>query len=173
MIFTQIHKFKSKKNKKLCKNRKQNQKKTNPNKNKNLICYQQAQLQVAQQTQINQVMNKQTVITTQGNTTDVNSILTTNIIQPTPNSFQLHTGKTIKQTIDLILSILNISSFSSLSGTSTNSKTNNNAAIISLLNSAPAAMTSSTVVNNLNTSSNSQVESSKIQSLKLKWNCCL
>lgn len=36
-------------------------------------------------------------------------------------------------------------------------KSNSNAAIISLLNSAPAAMTSSAVVNSLNTPSNSPV----------------
>lgn len=42
-------------------------------------------------------------------------------------------------------------------GTPQNHKTNNNAAIISLLNSAPAAMTSSAVVNSLNTPSNSPV----------------
>ncbi|XP_055319761.1 transcription factor SPT20 homolog isoform X2 [Sitodiplosis mosellana] len=82
-----------------------------------------------------QISNKtapQTLTTASGSSNDINTLMTS-IIQSPTHSLQ------------------------NQAGTTPTHKSNSNAAIISLLNSAPAAMTSSAVVNTLNTPSNSPV----------------
>lgn len=126
---------------------------------------------VCLQAQISNKLGTQTITTAAGNSNEINTLMT-NIIQSPTHSLQNQAGKFSRsnpfrqkqQQKNQTFSISNniwvkmiFVFFFYLAGTAQAHKSNSNAAIISLLNSAPAAMTSSAVVNSLNTPSNSPV----------------